>query len=68
LTRFEQAVEAMGLHVPMCRRASKWTLRFHVAEGLSLPAVQVDGELFPPAEQAEIEVMPRALRLVVPCK
>jgi len=31
-----------------------------------LPAIQVAGELFPVAEHVEIEVIPRALRLIVP--
>lgn len=64
--KFEQAVDAMGLHVPASARGSKWTMRFHPSGGLSLPAVQVDGELFPSADRAEIEVIPRAVRLVVP--
>jgi diacylglycerol kinase family enzyme len=30
------------------------------------PAAQIDGEEFPATEQVEIEVVPRAIRLVVP--
>jgi diacylglycerol kinase family enzyme len=47
-------------------RVSRLQIRFHVPGGAAWPAIQVDGEELPPAARAEIEVIPRALRLVVP--
>ena len=60
------ALHVVGFDLPQPWRASRLSIEFHVPEGLSLPAVQVDGELFPVAEHVEIEVIPRALRLIVP--
>lgn len=47
-------------------RISRLTLRFHVPRGASLPPLQLDGEELPGSERAEIDVLPRALRLIVP--
>lgn len=47
-------------------RISRLTLRFNVPRGASLPPLQLDGEELPGSERAEIEVLPRALRLIVP--
>lgn len=59
-------LNAAGFSLPEPWRASRMQLRFDVSPGLSLPVVQVDGELFPVAEHVDIEVIPRALRLIVP--
>jgi len=60
------AMDFVGFRLPQVWRASRLSIQFHVPEGGSLPAVQVDGELFPVAEHVDIEVIPRALRLIVP--
>jgi diacylglycerol kinase family enzyme len=62
----QTAVDRLGMTLPVPWRASKFDIRFQLSQGLSLPTVQVDGELFPVAERIDIEVIPRALRLVVP--
>jgi diacylglycerol kinase family enzyme len=62
----KSALNGAGFSLPEPWRASRMQLHFDVSPGVSLPAVQVDGELFPVAEHVTIEVVPRALRLVVP--
>jgi diacylglycerol kinase family enzyme len=62
----ERGLRAMGLPLTSAFRASRLAIRFRVREGSALPAVQLDGEEFPASERAEIEVIPRGLRLVVP--
>jgi diacylglycerol kinase family enzyme len=47
-------------------RVSRLVIGFRVPEGSPPPAVQVDGEEFPTSERATIEVVPRAVRLIVP--
>lgn len=47
-------------------RAGRITLRFDTREGALPLAAQIDGEEFPATAGARIEVLPRALRLVVP--
>jgi len=47
-------------------RASRLVIDFRLPEGCRPPAVQVDGEEFPTSARATIEVVPRALRLIVP--
>ncbi|MDI3281863.1 diacylglycerol kinase family protein [Polyangium sp. 15x6] len=51
---------------PGTRRASRIDVQFRVAEGGAPPPCQLDGEEFPRAERASIEVLARALRLIVP--
>ncbi len=62
----DEALAAVGVSLPVPFRASRLVLRFHVQNGLPLPAVQVDGEELAVAEQVAIEVIPRAVRLIVP--
>ncbi len=47
-------------------RAANITLRFDTRAGALPLAAQIDGEEFPATAAAQIEVLPRALRLVVP--
>lgn len=63
---FEKTVATAGISLPVPFRASQLSLQFHVPKGLPPPAVQVDGEEFPAAEEVTIEVIPRAVRLIVP--
>ncbi|MDI1428470.1 diacylglycerol/lipid kinase family protein [Polyangium sorediatum] len=53
---------------PGTRRASRIDVHFRVPEGGAPPPCQLDGEEFPRAERASIEVIARALRLIVPDK
>lgn len=62
----KSALNGTGFSLPSPWRAWRMQLHFDVSPGEPLPAVQVDGELFPVAEHVEIEVIPRALRLIVP--
>lgn len=62
----DDTLAAMGISLPSPFRASRISLCFHVPKGLPWPAVQVDGEEFPPAEKVTIDVIPRAVRLIVP--
>jgi diacylglycerol kinase family enzyme len=64
--RLEDTLATAGISQPSPFRASQLSLRFHVQNGSPMPAVQVDGDEFPAAEQASIAVIPRALRLIVP--
>jgi diacylglycerol kinase family enzyme len=62
----ERRLRAFGLALPVPLRASRVEVRFRVPEGAGPPALQLDGEERPGSERAEIEVVPRALRLIVP--
>jgi diacylglycerol kinase family enzyme len=62
----EEALNEIGIEHSRSFRISKATLRFAVpSEGVPF-AAQIDGEEFPAAETVRIEVLPRALRLIVP--
>lgn len=62
----ESALGALGVTHSPGDRGARITLRFaHAPDALPLKA-QIDGEEFPATLRAEIEVLPRALRLVVP--
>ncbi len=62
----DDLLAAGGPSLPKPFRAARLDIQFHVPNGLPPPAVQVDGEEFPAAERFSVEVMPRAVRLVVP--
>jgi len=51
---------------PGTARASRIDVHFRLPEGVAPPPCQLDGEEFPRAERVSIEVVPRALRLIVP--
>lgn len=60
------ALEEVGVTHSRGVRARSITLRFEARPGALPLAAQIDGEEFPATAQARIEVLPRALRLVVP--
>ncbi len=62
----EEMLNAVGVEHSHPFRASRLTMRLAWPEGGAAPAAQIDGEEFPAAEQVDIEVVPRAIRLVVP--
>ena len=51
---------------PGTQRASFVEVDLHVSPGGALPACQLDGEEMPACARASIEVVPRALRVIVP--
>ena len=51
---------------PDTQRASFVEVELRVAPGGATPACQLDGEEMPPCARASIEVVPRALRVIVP--
>ncbi len=56
---------ALGFTHEPAIAGAKFDLAVHTAGG-NLPAAQVDGEELPAGDRYSIEVMPRALRLIVP--
>jgi len=62
----EDMLNAIGVEHSRPFRASRLTLRFTWPKGGAAPAAQIDGEEAPPSDEVTIEVVPRALRLVVP--
>lgn len=62
----DATLAAIGISLPSPFRAARLSFQFQVPEGLPKPAVQVDGEEFPGAEKVTIEVLARAVRLIVP--
>ncbi|MDB4931862.1 MAG: hypothetical protein JWM10_4346 [Myxococcaceae bacterium] len=60
------ALEGVGVTHSRGVRAASITLRFEARPGALALAAQIDGEEFPATASARIEVLPRALRLVVP--
>lgn len=60
------ALEEVGVSHSRGVRAGDITLRFDTRAGALPLAAQIDGEEFPATAEARIEVLPRALRLVVP--
>jgi diacylglycerol kinase family enzyme len=62
----EEMLNAIGVEHSRPFRAQKMTMRFAWPEGGARPAAQIDGEEHPAADEAVIEVVPRAIRLIVP--
>jgi diacylglycerol kinase family enzyme len=65
----EEMLNAIGVEHSKPFRASRihMKLTWQAGQGKGAPpAAQIDGEEFPATEQVDIEVVPRALRLVVP--
>jgi len=62
----EEMLNAIGVEHSHPFRAAKMTLRFAWPSGGATPAAQIDGEEHPAADEATIEVVPRAIRLIVP--
>jgi diacylglycerol kinase family enzyme len=60
------ALEEVGVSHSRGLRAGAITLRFDARAGALPLAAQIDGEEFPATAMARIEVLPRALRLVIP--
>lgn len=62
----EEMLNAIGVEHSKPVSASRIELDFRRWEGTAPFAAQIDGEEFAAAERASIEVVPRALRLVIP--
>lgn len=60
------ALEEVGVSHSRGVRAGRIELRFDARPGALPLAAQIDGEEFPATAAARVEVLPRALRLVVP--
>ncbi|MGH7283864.1 MAG: diacylglycerol/lipid kinase family protein, partial [Polyangiaceae bacterium] len=62
----EEMLNAVGVEHSRPFRASKLVMEIREPEGGAKLAAQIDGEEFFAGERVEIEVIPRALRLIVP--
>jgi len=62
----EDMLNAIGVEHSRPFRASRLSMRFTWASGASVPAAQIDGEEYEASDEATIEVVPRAIRLIVP--
>jgi diacylglycerol kinase family enzyme len=62
----EEMLNSVGIEHSKPFRASKISMKMRSAEGGAKLAAQIDGEEFFAGELIEIEVIPRALRLIVP--
>ena len=62
----EEVLAAIGVEHSKNVSASRITFKFRVWEGTAPFAAQIDGEELPATERVAIEVVPRALRLVIP--
>jgi diacylglycerol kinase family enzyme len=62
----EELLNAIGIEHSKPFRSSRIDLRFEVPEGTKELAAQIDGEEYPVTAHARVEVLPRALRLIVP--
>jgi diacylglycerol kinase family enzyme len=62
----EEMLNAFGVEHSHPFRASRLTIRLEWPEGGASPAAQIDGEEYPASDRASVEVVPRAIRLVVP--
>ncbi|MFO0660039.1 MAG: diacylglycerol kinase family protein [Polyangiaceae bacterium] len=60
------ALDALGIEPSEIFRSGRLHLKFEVPPGNASLAAQIDGEEFPATPQVRIEVLPRALRLIVP--
>lgn len=64
--RLVRAGLASGGPPPGTMRGSRIDVRFDLREGAEPPPGQMDGDELPRAERVSIEVVPRAVRLIVP--
>lgn len=62
----EEMLNAVGIEHSKPFRASRLTMTLHEPEAGAKLAAQIDGEEFFAGDRVEIEVLPKALRLVVP--
>jgi len=62
----EELLNAVGVEHSHPFRFSRATIRLTWPSGGAAPAAQIDGEEHPASDHATIEVVPRAIRLVVP--
>lgn len=62
----EEILEGVGLEHSKTLRASSMDLQFFVPEGGAPLAAQLDGEEWPSSARVQIDVAPRAIRLIVP--
>lgn len=64
--QIEEALRTLGVSHSEEARGAKMSFRFTSAPGALPLKAQIDGEEFPATNRVEIEVLPRAIRLVVP--
>jgi diacylglycerol kinase family enzyme len=62
----EEMLNAIGVEHSHPFRAGRLSLRLVWPAGGAAPAAQIDGEEHPASDRVEIEVVPRAIRLIVP--
>jgi diacylglycerol kinase family enzyme len=62
----EEMLNAIGVEHSHPFRVSRMTLKLAWPEGGAKPAAQIDGEELAATSEASVEVLPRAIRLVVP--
>jgi diacylglycerol kinase family enzyme len=62
----EEMLNTIGVSHSRPFSAARINLRFHVPEGRAPLCAQIDGEEFPACPRVTIEVVPRALRLIIP--
>jgi diacylglycerol kinase family enzyme len=62
----EQMLNAIGVQHSRPFSVSRATMRFTWPKDGAAPAAQIDGEEYPAVENVTMEVVPRAIRLVVP--
>jgi len=62
----EEMLNSVGIEHSKPFRISSLDLTFDYPEGSAKPAAQIDGEEFVATARAKVEVLPRALRLIVP--
>jgi diacylglycerol kinase family enzyme len=62
----EEMLNAVGVEHSHPFRTARLTMHLTWPAGGAAPAAQIDGEEFPAIEQVAIEVVPRAIRLIVP--
>jgi diacylglycerol kinase family enzyme len=62
----DEVLDTLGVAHPPALRFSRATIRITWPPGGVVPAAQIDGEEYPVSNEARIEVVPRAIRLVVP--
>jgi diacylglycerol kinase family enzyme len=61
-----EALEALGIEPSEVRRAARIDIHIEAPPHGARIAAQIDGEEFPATPRARIEVLPRAIRLIVP--
>ena len=62
----EEMLNSIGVSHSRPFSGARINLRFHVPEGRAPLCAQIDGEEFPASPRVAIEVLPRALRLIIP--